>query len=200
MKTPVHPRIDGLIREIARLPGLGPRSARRIVLDLLAHRESRMRPLAERLRQVADEIRECARCGNLDLAEPCTICRDQRRQGHAICVVEQVSDLWALERAGLHHGRYHVLGGVLNALEGIGPQNLRIDPLVERLAEEEVEEVILALSATVDGQTTAHYLAERLHEKGVRVTALAHGIPVGGSLDYLDEGTLAAALKDRRPV
>ncbi len=200
MKAPVHPRIEGLIQAIARLPGLGPRSARRIVLDLLAHREGRMRPLADQLRRVADEIRECGRCGNLDLSDPCAICRDEERTGHPVCVVEQVSDLWALERAGLHRGRYHVLGGVLNALEGVGPDDLRIAPLLARTAEEGVEEVILALSATVDGQTTAHYLAERLRGRGVRVTAIAHGVPVGGSLDYLDEGTLAAALKDRRPV
>ncbi len=198
MKTPAHPRIDGLIQAIARLPGLGPRSARRIVLDLLAHRESRMRPLADELRRVAEEVRECGRCGNLDLADPCTICRDERRAGHPLCVVEQVSDLWALERGGLHRGRYHVLGGVLNALEGVGPDDLRVARLVSRVAGEGVEEVILALSATVDGQTTAHYLAERLHGKGVQVTAIAHGVPVGGSLDYLDEGTLATALRDRR--
>ncbi|RMF67036.1 MAG: recombination protein RecR [Alphaproteobacteria bacterium] len=197
MTAESHPAIEGLIQAFARLPGLGPRSARRIVLHLIAHKEGRMRPLARRLAEVADAVRACSRCGNLDVTDPCGICRDPRREGRVICVVEQVADLWALERSRLFKGRYHVLGGLLNALEGIGPDDINLAALVARLEEEKVDELILALPATIEGQTTAHYLAERLAEHPVTVSEIAHGVPVGGSLEYLDEGTLAAALKAR---
>jgi len=192
--------IETLIQLLARLPGLGPRSARRAALHLIAKREQLLLPLAAALQRTGEAIRTCSRCGNIDTTDPCGICGDPRRQPGAICVVEQVGDLWALERSGAFKGRYHVLGGTLSALDGRGPEQLRIGPLVERAAAPEVEEVILALSATVDGQTTAHVVAERLAASGVSVTRLAHGVPVGGELDYLDDGTLTAALKARRPV
>ncbi len=192
-----HPAIEGLIQAFARLPGLGPRSARRIVLHLIANREGRMRPLARRLQEVAEAVRACSRCGNLDVTDPCGICRDGQREARLLCVVEQVADLWALERSRLFKGRYHVLGGLLNALEGVGPQDIRLPALLARLETEEVEELILALPATIEGQATAHYIAERLAGSPVTVTELAHGVPVGGSLEYLDEGTLAAALRAR---
>ena len=192
--------IDRLIQLLARLPGLGPRSARRAALALIKKRESLMAPLATALADVADTIRVCATCGNIDTTDPCGICCDPRREPGVICVVEQVGDLWALERSGAFKGRYHVLGGTLSALDGRGPAQLRIGSLVERATAPEVEEVILALGATVDGQTTAHYVAERLATSGAAVTRLAHGVPVGGELDYLDDGTLTAALKARRPA
>ncbi len=192
-----HPAIEGLVRAFARLPGLGPRSARRIVLHLLARKEGEMRPLARRLAEVADAVRACSRCGNLDVSDPCGLCTDARRDPRLLCVVEQVADLWALERSRLFKGRYHVLGGLLNALEGVGPEDINLSPLFARLEEEGAEELILALPATMEGQATAHYIAERLADSPIAVTELAHGVPVGGSLEYLDDGTLAAALKAR---
>ncbi|RMD88631.1 MAG: recombination protein RecR [Alphaproteobacteria bacterium] len=192
--------IESLIRLLARLPGLGPRSARRAVLHLIRKREALMQPLARALEDVAQAIRVCTTCGNIDTTDPCAICRDPRRDAAHLCVVEDVGDLWALERSGLFRGRYHVLGGTLSALDGVGPEDLAIGSLVARVGKGGIEEVILALNATVDGQTTAHYITERLSEYPVRVTALAHGVPVGGELDYLDDGTLAAALKARHPV
>jgi len=201
--APAHGRapatIDGLIGLLAKLPGLGPRSARRAALHLIKRREALMAPLAQAMAEVAAETRICAICANLDTRDPCRICEDPRRDASQLCVVEDVADLWALDRAELFGGRYHVLGGTLSALDGVGPDDLTIAKLVERAREPAVEEVILALNATVDAQTTAHYLTERLAETGVRVTALAHGLPVGGELDYLDDGTLAAALKSRHP-
>lgn len=191
--------IERLVQILARLPGLGPRSARRAALALLKKREALMRPLAVAIEDAAAKVRACSECGNLDTQDPCQVCRDQTRDAGLICVVEDVSDLWALERAGVFKGRYHVLGGILSALEGVGPEDLSIAPLVERVRMGTVREVVLATSATVDGQTTAHYVTERLKGCEVSVTRLAHGVPVGGELDYLDEGTLAAALKARRP-
>jgi recombination protein RecR len=192
--------IDRLIELLARLPGLGPRSARRAVLHLIKKRESLLLPLAAALTAAADKIRSCSRCGNLDTQDPCAICRDERRDPAVLCVVEEVADLWAIERSGAFGGRYHVLGGTLSALDGRGPDQLRVDDLVTRARAPAVGEVILALSATVDGQTTSHYLGERLADLGVTVSRLAHGVPVGGELDYLDDGTLTAALKARRPA
>jgi recombination protein RecR len=192
--------LDDLIQLLARLPGLGPRSARRAALHLLKQRETLMQRLALALANAAREVRKCAVCGNLDDADPCWICADPERDGGLICVVEEVDDLWALERSGLFKGRYHVLGGTLSALDGLGPENLGIDRLLERIQRDRVSEVILATSATVDGQTTAHYIAERLAASSPVVTRLAHGVPIGGELNYLDDGTLGAALKARRPI
>ena len=193
------PEVDRLIQLLAKLPGLGPRSARRAALQLLKRKEALMLPLAEALAEVAQRVVACSACANLDAEDPCAICRDARRDSSQICVVEEVADLWALERAAVFRGRYHVLGGTLSALDGIGPEELKIGGLVERARAAEVKEVILAMNATVDGQTTAHYLTERLADCGVEVSRLAHGVPVGGELDYLDDGTLATALKSRRP-
>ncbi len=192
--------IEQLIQLLAKLPGLGPRSARRVALYLLKRRESLLLPLIQGLSDTAAHVRSCSQCGNLDTTDPCAICADARRDGTRLCVVEDVADLWAIERSGAFAGRYHVLGGNLSALEGIGPDELRVEPMVVRVARDGVTEVILALSATVEGQTTAHYLAERLNQSGVTVTRLAQGVPMGGELDYLDEGTLSAALAARRPV
>ena len=192
--------IDRLIELLARLPGLGPRSARRAVLHLIKKREALLRPLAAALTAAVESIQSCGTCGNLDTADPCVICRDERRDPTIICVVEEVADLWAIERSGAFGGRYHVLGGTLSALDGRGPEQLRVAALAARARAPEVSEVILALSATVDGQTTGHYLSERLADTGVAVSRLAHGVPVGGELDYLDDGTLTAALKARRPA
>ncbi len=194
------PEIERLIGLLAKLPGLGPRSARRAALYLLKRRESVMTPLAKVLNDTADAVGICGTCGNLDANDPCGICTDPQRLGSQICVVEEVADLWALERAGAFAGRYHVIGGVLSALDGVGPEDLNMAGLAARANEPEVEEIILALSATVDGQTTAHYITERLDGADVSITRLAHGVPVGGELDYLDDGTIAAALKARRPV
>ncbi len=194
------PEIERLIGLLAKLPGLGPRSARRAALYLLKRRESVMAPLARLLEETAAAVTNCSLCGTLDARDPCDICADPARDVGAICVVEEVGDLWALERGGAFKGRYHVLGGVLSALDGVGPEDLNIAKLVARAGDDITKEVILALSATVDGQTTAHYIAERLAGTGVAVTRLAHGVPVGGELDYLDDGTLAAALRARRPV
>jgi recombination protein RecR len=192
--------IERLIELLARLPGLGPRSGRRAVLHLLKKRESLMLPLAAALGRTADQIRNCGRCGNLDTQDPCAVCRDPRRDPATLCVVEEVADLWAIERSGAFKGRYHVLGGTLSALDGRGPEHLRMGDLVARAKAPEVCEVILALSVTVDGQTTGHYIGERLAGLDILVTRLAHGVPVGGELDYLDDGTLMAALKARRPA
>ena len=191
--------LDSLIQLLAKLPGLGPRSARRAALHLVKRRETLMQPLAEAMLAVADTIKSCSICGNLDTADPCAICADQRRDAATLCVVEDVADLWAIERTVAFRGRYHVLGGTLSALEGVGPEDLRIDALVAR-ASSGVKEVILALNATVEGQTTAHYIMDRLAGTGAAVSRLAHGVPVGGELDYLDEGTLSAALAQRRPL
>ena len=195
-----HSAIDNLIQLLAKLPGLGHRSARRAALHLLKRREALMAPLAAALEEAARAVRPCAECGNLDSADPCTICTDVKRDPAMLCVVEEVADLWALERAAAYRGRYHVLGGRLSALDGVGPEQLAVQKLVERARDPDVKEVILALSATVDGQTTAHYLTDRLAGLPVSVTRLAHGVPLGGELDYLDDGTLTAALKARRPL
>ncbi|MBL6935455.1 MAG: recombination protein RecR [Alphaproteobacteria bacterium] len=192
--------IDKLIGLLARLPGLGPRSARRAALQLLKKRESLLAPLASALTQAAETIRICGECGNLDTTDPCAICGDPERDQSLICVVEEVADLWAVERSGIYRGRYHVLGGTLSALDGVGPEELKIARLVERASAPQVTEVILATNATVDGQTTAHYVVDRLASCGVEVTRLAHGLPMGGELDYLDDGTLTAALKARSPA
>lgn len=192
--------IERLIGLLSRLPGLGRRSARRAVLKMLMRPEQQMLPLAEALQAAAEAVRPCGDCGNLDARDPCGICRDPDRERELICVVEGVADLWALERAHAHRGLYHVLGGTLSALGGTGPEDLSIRPLLARVADGKVEEVILALPATVDGATTAHYLTDRLRPTGARVTRLAQGVPIGGALDVLDEGTLAAALKARRSV
>ena len=196
----IGPEIDKLIQLLAKLPGLGPRSARRVTLYLLDHRDTVMEPLAKALSEAADAIRACSACGNLDTSDPCAICADAGRDGATLCVVEQVSDLWALERTKAFRGRYHVLGGTLSALDGVGPEDLDIPALIDRARASEIDEVILALNATVDGQTTAHYITDRLASCNVKVTRLAHGVPVGGELDYLDDGTLMAALKSRRAL
>jgi len=195
----IGPEIERLIQLLAKLPGLGPRSARRAVLDLLKKRETLMEPLALALQDAAAAIKTCEICGNLDTASPCSLCCDPRRETRILCVVEDVADLWALERAGVFRGRYHVLGGALSALDGITPERLNVASLLARV-KEGVEEVILAVNATVEGQTTAHYLLDALAESNVKVTRLAHGVPVGGELDYLDEGTLSAAFKARRAL
>ena len=192
--------IDRLIQLLAKLPGLGPRSARRVTLHLLKRRDALLAPLVTALSEAAERVRACSTCGNLDAADPCAICRDVRRDRSVICVVEEVADLWALDRAGTFRGGYHVLGGTLSALDGVGPEDLNIANLVARAGDAAVREVILATSATVDGQTTAHYIADRLGGCDVVVSRLAQGVPVGGELEYLDDGTLAAALKARREV
>ena len=191
--------IEQLSAALARLPGLGPRSARRAVLWLVKNRESALPTLLETLAIVSETLVECDTCGNVDTVNPCQICADPRRDQRSLCVVEDVADVWALDRAKLFRGRYHVLGGKLSALDGVGPEDLNIASLLER-AGDGIDEVVLAMNATLEGQTTAHYLAERLEPLGVRITQLAHGLPVGGELDYLDEGTLAQALRARRPI
>ena len=198
-KTPAGPELDHLIALLAKTPGLGPRSAKRAALHLLKHREKMMVPLAEALHDAAEKVEECAVCGNWDSRNPCAICTDETRDDGTLCVVQDVADLWALERSASHGGKYHVLGGVISPLDGIGPDELNIASLAQRVSAADVKEVILATAGTVDGQTTAHYVTERLEGANVRVTRLSHGVPVGGELDYLDEGTLAAALKARRP-
>ncbi|OYX44132.1 MAG: recombination protein RecR [Rhodobacterales bacterium 32-67-9] len=192
--------IETLIELMARLPGLGPRSARRAVLHLIKKRGQVMGPLAQAMAQVATTARECATCGNIGTADICDLCRDDRRATGEICVVEDVADLWAMERGQSFKGRYHVLGGTLSALDAVGPDELRIPRLLDRIREEGISEVILALNATVDGQTTAHYIAEALEGTGVAVTSLAQGVPIGGELDYLDDGTIQAALRARKRV
>jgi recombination protein RecR len=194
------PEIERLIQLLGRLPGLGPRSARRVALHLLKKRETLMQPLGAALADAARAIRACSDCGNLDTIDPCSICADPHRDQGLICVVEDVGDLWAMERGRIFRGRYHVLGGSLSALDGIGPDELNIAALATRVAAGGIREVILATNATVDGQTTAHYLAERLSALGVPLTRLAHGVPIGGELDWLDDGTLATALKARRAL
>ena len=194
------PEIERLINLLAKLPGLGPRSARRAVLAMMRRRETLLVPLAKAITEAAAAVRTCGICGNIDGRDPCSICADARRDASIICVVEDVADLWALERSAIYNGTYHVLGGVLSPLDGIGPDDLTLDGLFSRVELKDVVEVILATSATVDGKTTAHYIAERMVNFSVNVTALAHGIPVGGELDYLDDGTLSAALKARSGV
>lgn len=197
---PANDPVEQLIGLLSRLPGLGRRSARRAVLRMLQDPGRLMLPLADSLRVAADAVRACEVCGNLDTRSPCSVCRDPHRERSLICVVEGVADLWALERAQAHRGLYHVLGGVLSALGGVGPEDLSIQALVRRAAEDEVREVILALPATVEGATTGHYLSDRLADLPVQVTRLAQGVPMGGALDVLDDGTLAAALRARRPI
>jgi recombination protein RecR len=194
------PEIDALTQALARLPGLGPRSARRAVLHLMKRRETTLAPLLRALERVNERLSVCSNCGNIDTIDPCSICADSRRDARMLCVVEEVSDLWALDRSRLFPGRYHVLGGRLSALEGVRPEDLGIGTLIGRVAAGGIDEVVLAMNATLEGQTTAHYLADRLESYPVRLTQLAHGLPVGGELDYLDEGTLAQALRARRPV
>ncbi|PVA10425.1 recombination protein RecR [Pelagivirga sediminicola] len=191
--------IDTLIQMMAKLPGLGPRSARRAVLHLIAKRELKLTPLAEMMQRVAATARECTVCGNIGTAEICDICAAPKRANGLLCVVEDVADLWAMERGGAFQGRYHVLGGTLSALDQVGPEQLRIPALVGRIDSEQISEVILALGATIDGQTTAHYIADQI-EGRVRLTSLAQGVPIGGELDYLDDGTISAALSARRDI
>lgn len=192
--------LDRVMHYLAKLPGLGPRSARRAVLHLLRKRDVLMRPLADALGAAAEAVRDCSVCGNLDASDPCHICTDGSRDGSVICVVEDVGDVWALERAGAFKGRYHVLGGLLSALDGVGPDDLNLDGLISRSGAPEVKEVILAMDATVDGQTTAHYISDRLAGLDISITRLARGVPVGGELDFLDDGTLTQALKARRAL
>jgi len=191
------PEIERLIQLLARLPGLGPRSARRAALFLIKKREQIMAPLASALQVALEKIQICKQCGNIDTQNPCAVCCDPRRDANILIVVADVADLWALERAHALNARYHVLGGTLSPLDGVGPQDLTIDSLISRVERDRVAEVVLALNATVEGQTTAHYITDLLHESSAKVTRLAHGVPVGGELDYLDEGTLAAALRQR---
>jgi recombination protein RecR len=191
------PEIERLIQLLARLPGLGPRSARRAALHLMRKREELLAPLADAMKTARERIVTCTACGNIDTVDPCTICSDTRRDPAILVVVETVADLWALERAGVVRGRYHVLGGVLSPLDGVGPDDLNLVGLAGRVTSDGVKEIILAVNATVDGQTTAHYVTDLLAHLGITVTRLAHGVPVGGELDYLDEGTLAAAMRSR---
>ncbi|MBI1211749.1 MAG: recombination protein RecR [Alphaproteobacteria bacterium] len=194
------PEIERLVQLLSKLPGLGPRSARRAALALLKRKETLLEPLAAALQEAARTIKTCSTCGNLDSTDPCAVCADPRRDSSLICVVEDVADLWALERAGVFRGRYHVLGGTLSALDGRGPDQLNLGSLVERVRKGEIKEVVLGLNATVEGQTTAHYVTDLIAPLGLTVTRLAHGVPVGGELDYLDEGTLAAAFAARRAM
>lgn len=200
MAASAGPEIERLIGLLAKLPGLGPRSARRAALALLKRREQLLNPLADALSEAASRVKTCQVCGSLDTQDPCAICADPQRDASLVCVVEEVGALWAMERAGAFRGRYHVLGGLLSALDGVGPEALRVGPLVSRASDDAVREVILALPATVDGQTTAHYLADRLGGANVSVTMLARGVPVGGELDWLDDGTIAQAMRARRPA
>ena len=200
MPASAGPEIERLIALLSKLPGMGPRSGRRAALALLKKRDQLLTPLAQAMAEAAARVRPCTVCGALDTAEVCAICSDGTRDGAMICVVEEVGALWAMERGGAFRGRFHVLGGLLSALDGVGPDNLRVAELVQRASDGVVREVVLALPATVDGQTTAHYLAERLQPTGVQVTSLARGVPVGGELDWLDDGTIAQALRARRPA
>jgi recombination protein RecR len=199
MKRISGPEIERLIQLLARLPGLGPRSARRAALHLIKNREKLLLPLADAIAEARDKAVVCSNCGNVDTCDPCTICADPRRDRNIICVIEEVGDLWALERAGAWSGLYHVLGGTLSAVDGVRPEDLAISHLIERASHYGTREVVLAVSATVEGQTTAHYITERLKDLKVKTSRLAHGVPVGGELDYLDEGTLTAAMRARRP-
>ena len=194
------PEIEALTQALSKLPGLGPRSARRAVLHLLKKREGALAPLLNALMAVEENLSNCSICGNIDTTNPCAVCADPRRDARALCVVEEVADLWALDRSRLFPGRFHVLGGRLSALEGVRPEDLAIESLVRRIGDGGIDEVVLAMNATLEGQTTAHYIAERIERFPIRITQLAHGLPVGGELDYLDEGTLAQALRARRPV
>ena len=200
MAASAGPEIERLIALLSKLPGLGPRSARRSALALLKRRDQLLRPLAQAMADAADRVKACSTCGALDTTDPCAVCADPSRDAGLICVVEEVGGLWALERGGSYRGRYHVLGALLSALDGRGPEALRVNELVARAAGEGVREVILALPATVDGQTTGHYLTDRLAQSGVPVTSLARGVPVGGELDWLDDGTIAQAMRARRPA
>jgi len=199
-KAVAGPEIERLIQLLARLPGLGPRSARRAALHLIKKREQLMSPLSAAVAVAMEKIQICRVCGNIDTLNPCTVCTDEKRDPSMIVAVADVADLWALERAGALNARYHVLGGTLSPLDGVGPQDLSIDALVSRAHEPAIKEIILALNATVDGQTTAHYITDLLRDSNVAVTRLAHGVPVGGELDYLDDGTLAAAIRSRTPL
>ena len=200
MAASAGPEIERLIGLLSKLPGLGPRSARRAALALMKRRDQLLGPLTEALADARDRVKTCSTCGTLDTTDPCAICADPSRDASQLLVVEEVGALWAMERGGAFRGRYHVLGGLLSALDGVGPQALRVQELTARAGDGQVREVILALPATVDGQTTAHYLAERLERTGVSVTMLARGVPVGGELDWLDDGTIAQALRARRPA
>ncbi len=191
--------IERLIQLLAKLPGLGPRSARRAALHLIKKKDQLLAPLQAAIGDTLDKVGVCSTCGNIDSIDPCTVCSDARRDKTIICVVEEIGDLWALERAAAYKGQYHVLGGTLSAIDGIGPEDLNLPKLIARVAAENISEVLLAMNATVDGQTTAHYITDQLDSLDVKVSRLAHGVPVGGELDYLDEGTLAAAIKARRP-
>ncbi|MBT9371543.1 recombination mediator RecR [Rhizobium sp. CSW-27] len=199
-KRVTGPEIEKLIQLLAKVPGLGPRSARRAALHLIKKREQLMGPLSVALGEAYDKVKVCSRCGNVDTSDPCTVCTDDRRDQSVIIVVEDVSDLWALERAGAMNAAYHVLGGTLSPLDGVGPDDLNIKGLVDRASEGGIREIILAVNATVEGQATAHYITDRLAELPVKITRLAHGVPVGGELDYLDEGTLTAALRARTAI
>ena len=194
------PELNALIKELGRLPGLGPRSARRAVLHLLKQRERKLIPLKEALESVIETVTTCQTCGNLDTRQPCSICQMTGRDEGILCVLEDVPDLWAMERAAIFRGRYHVLGGVLSAMNGVGPEDLNITSLIDKAKSGHIREIVLALNVTVDGQTTAHYIAENLSETDVTITRLAHGVPVGGELEYLDEGTLATAMRARQSV
>jgi recombination protein RecR len=198
-RSTAGPEIEHLIQLLAKLPGLGPRSARRAALHLIQKKDQLLAPLARALEVAEERVSVCSVCGNVDTIDPCSICADPRRDASTLLVVEDVADLWALERAGALNARYHVLGGTLSALDGVGPEDLAIDSLVRRVSAGEVKEVILAVNATVDGQTTAHFITDQLAATGVKVSRLAHGVPVGGELDYLDEGTLSAAIRSRTP-
>jgi recombination protein RecR len=200
MRRTTGTEIERLIGLLAKLPGLGPRSARRAALHLIKNRDKLLAPLAEALAETGAKVSLCSTCGNVDTIDPCTLCRDERRDRSIICVVEEVADLWALERAAAINALYHVLGGTLSALEGRRPEDLNLAKLFERARRSEVKEIVLALNATVEGQTTAHYITDRLKETGLTVSRLAHGVPVGGELDYLDEGTLTQAVRQRRPL
>lgn len=199
MASNTAPEIEQLIRLLSKLPGLGPRSARRAALELIKKRDQLMRPLAGAMADAADQITECAVCGNIDARSPCHICAAPGRDPSVICVVQDVGDLWAMERAAAFRGTYHVLGGTLSAIDGIRPEDLNIASLIDRAGAEAVTEVILAMNATIDGQTTAHYITDQLKGAAVAVSRLAHGVPIGGELDYLDDGTITAAMKSRRP-
>ncbi|MBP2548481.1 recombination protein RecR [Neorhizobium galegae] len=199
-KRVTGPEIEKLIQLLAKVPGLGPRSARRAALHLIKKREQLMGPLSAAMGEAYDKVKVCSRCGNVDTVDPCTVCTDERRDQAVIIVVEDVSDLWALERAGAMNTSYHVLGGTLSPLDGVGPDDLNIKGLIDRVSEGGIREIILAVNATVEGQATAHYITDRLGDLDVRITRLAHGVPVGGELDYLDEGTLTAALRARTAI
>lgn len=192
--------LEKLIQHISRLPGIGKRSARRVALHLLKNKEALMLPLAESLRATAQNIRSCSKCGNYDVNDPCHICTDEKRDKTLICVVESVTDLWAMERGSVYKGQYHILGGVLSAIDGVTPEDLKIGKLVDRIKKEGIKEVIIATNATLEGQTTAHYISQNLQDQDVKVTRLAHGIPLGGELDYMDEGTILTALQARKAV